>query len=405
MKMHTFDEACRFIIALGKAGHGYGVSSHRLESYLVRVCRALSLHGEFMVTPSYINFIFWQESDERQHSHFARMPSSTFDMAKLARVGELVDQVESGTLSVTEGVTRLKSIGSQSPYYGRLPVALGYLIVGAGFAVILSASWGDVFLSGLLSLVVYAVVLLAARSDWVAHTLELSAAFVTSVLANTVAFFMPGSDAFIVTLCALIVLIPGLALSLGLAEISAKDVISGTSRLTDGIIITLKLFIAAYIGTALVNALSTVPAAVTPPAIPAVWTWLFVISLVAGLAVIFQVLPRDFGWTMLGGVLAYAGVVFGSRFGFWQGSFVGALTLGLYANLYAWRLRRPTSTVMLTAAMVLVPGAAAYRGLHTGVTGGLVSGLGAEWHVLVNMFAILAGFVVAYSLVPPKSTL
>lgn len=165
--------------------------------------------------------------------------------------------------------------------------------------------------------------------------------------------------------------------------------------------ITLKLFIGAAIGGVLVNALSAVLAAVTPPGIPAVWTWVFVTLLVVGLAVVFQVRPKDFGWTVLGGVLAYAGVVVGSRFGFWQGSFVGALALGLYA----WRLRRPTSIVMLTAVMVLVPGAAAYRGLHAVGTGGLVSGLGAEWHVLVNMFAILAGIVVAYSLVPPKATL
>lgn len=123
MKTHTFHGACRFIIALGTVAHGYGVSSYRLESYLVRVTRALSLHGEFLVTPSYINFIFWWDGDQRQHSHFARMASSTFDMAKLARVGELVDQIESGVLTVAEGATRLKSIGSQSPIYGRWLVA------------------------------------------------------------------------------------------------------------------------------------------------------------------------------------------------------------------------------------------------------------------------------------------
>lgn len=405
MTMQTFDEACRFIIALGTVGHGYGVSSYRLESYLVRVARTLGLHGEFLVTPSYINFIFWRDGDVQQQSHFARMAPPTFDMDKLARVGELVDQVESRVLTVAEGATRLKSIGSQSPIYGRWLVALGYVLSGAGFAVLLSVSWGDIFLAGVLSLAVYAVVLLAGRSRWVAHTLELSAAFVASVLANAAALFMPGSDAFIVTLCALIVLIPGLALTLGLAELAAKHVISGMDRFIGGVMITLKLFIGAAIGRVLVNALSAVPAAVTPPGIPAVWTWVFVTFLVVGLAVVFQVRPKDFGWTVLGGVLAYAGIVAGSHYGFWQGSFVGALVLGLYANLYAWRLRRPTSIVMLTAVMVLVPGAAAYRGLHAVETGGLVSGLGAEWHVLVNMFAILAGIVVAYSLVPPKATL
>jgi len=115
--------------------------------------------------------------------------------------------------------------------------------------------------------------------------------------------------------------------------------------------------------------------------------------------------PKDFGWAVLGGVLAYAGVVVGSEFGFWQGSFVGALLLGVYANLFAWRLRRPSSIVILTAVMVLVPGAAAYRGLRAAEIGGAASGLAAEWQVLVNILAIIAGVFLAFTLVPPKPTL
>ena len=38
-------------------------------------------------------------------------------------------------------------------------------------------------------------------------------------------------------------------------------------------------------------------------------------------------------------------------------------------------------------------------------TSGLTSGLSAEWHVLINIAAIIAGLVVAYSVIPPKATL
>lgn len=403
----AFDDACHFVIALDTEAHGYGVSSYRLESYLSRVTQALGLHGEFMVTPSYINFIFWRKGEAQQHSHFARMAATTFDMAKVSKIGELVNQIEDGTLSVDEGMSRLEEVGKQPPIYGHWPVALGYALSGSGFAVLLSVSWSDIFLAGLLSLVVYAIVLLAARSQWIAHTLELTTALVASILANAIAILVPGGDPFVVTLCALIVLIPGLALTLGLAELSAKHVISGMSRLMDGILTTLKLFIGAAIGTVMVNAVWTVPAAVAPPAIQPLWTWMFVVLLLVGLAIVFQVRPKDFAWTVLGGVLAYAGVVIGSKFGFWQGSFVGAVALGIYANLFAWRLQRPTSIVMLTAIMVLVlvPGAAAYRGLHAVATSGVMSGLTAEWQALVNIFAILAGLLAAYTLVPPKVTL
>jgi uncharacterized membrane protein YjjP (DUF1212 family) len=402
---HAFDESCRLIIELGTVTHGYGVSSIRLEAYLTRVTRALGLHGEFIVTPSDINFIFSREADARQHSHFSRMAAPSFDMAKLAQVGELVDQVEAGTLSMEECVSRLTSVNQQPPIYGRWLVALGYVLSGVGFAVLTPIAWSDVFLAGMLSLVVYAVVLLAGRWRWVAHTLELTAATVASLLANTIALLMPGSDPFTVTLCALIVLIPGLSLTVGLAELFAQNVVAGQNRLIGGILTTLKLFIGAAIGAAIVNAVSTVPSAVTPPGVAPVWAWTFMVCLAVGLGLTFQVRPKDFGWTVLGGVLAYAGVVVGSELGFWQGSFVGALLLGVYANLFAWRLRRPTSIVLLTAVMVLVPGASAYRSLRAAEIGGAVSGLAAEWHVLVSILAIIAGFFLAYTLVPPKPTL
>lgn len=401
----SFAQICRFIIKLGTVAHGYGVSSYRMQSFLGRVSAALSIGSEFQVTPGYINFIFWRLGETAQCSHFAPMTATTFDMSKLAAIGELIDQVEAGTVSMEEGMKQLEDIPKQDAQFGVPWVGLGYVLSGAGFAVLLAAGWRDVVLSGVISLGVLAIVLLAGRSRWVANSLELTAAFTASLLANGAALLSPGSDPFIVALCAIIVLIPGLGLTLGLAEILNKQIISGASRLVDAVMVTLKLFIGAALGSVLVNALVPVPAAVQPIPIEPYWTWVFVPFLVLGLAIVFQLRPKDMGWAVLGGILAYGGVVLGSTAGFWQGSFVGAVLLGIYANLYAWRLQRPTSIVMLTAIMVLVPGASAYRGLEAMHSSGLASGISAEWRVLVNIGAILAGLPVAYSLIPPKATL
>jgi len=400
-----FDQICHFVIQLGTVAHGYGVSSYRLASFLRRTSEALSVSGGFQVTPASINFTFWQDDETTQRSYFLPMAPTTFDMSKLAAIGELVDQVEAGTLSMEDGVRQLQDIPTKKAQFGAPWVGLGYALAGAGFAVLLSAAWHDVLLSGVLSLVVFAIVLLAGRYKRVASSLELTATFTASLLANAAALVSPGSDVFIVTLCAVIVLIPGLGLTLGIAEILSRQTVSGISRLVDALMVTLKLFIGATLGTVLISTLVAVPAPVQPPPISAYWTWTFVVLLVVGLAIVFQVRPKDIGWTVLAGILAYGGVVLGSSAGFWQGSFVGALLLGAYANLYAWWLRRPTSIVMLTAIMVLVPGASAYRGLEAVHTAGVASGISAEWQVLVNIGAILAGLVVAYSVIPPKATL
>ena len=401
----TFDQSCRFIIELGRIGHRYGVSSYRLTSYLEKVSKSLGIEGSFMITPSYINFVFETDGELGQQSRFEMMGPTTFEMTKLARISLLVRRVVDGSISLVEGEKQLGVIDRDSPAFGNLPVGIGYALSGAGFAVLMSVSWFDVFLAALLSLMVYAMVLSAGRGGWLAKNLEISCAFTASVAANIAAHLVPGSNAFMVTLCAVIVLIPGLALTLGLFELLGKHVISGMTRLVDGVMVTLKLFIGAAVGAALVGVLISVPPPVEPPAADPVWPWVFVPALMVGLALVFQIRPKDMGWTILGGLLAYIGIVLGSSAGYWQGSFVGALLLGIYANVFAWKLNRPTSVVMMAAIMVLVPGASAYRGLYALQTGGFASGVAAEWQVAVNVFAIIAGLLVAYSLVPPKVTL
>jgi uncharacterized membrane protein YjjP (DUF1212 family) len=400
------EQAFRLIINIGMAAHAFGATSLRVESYLARTAQALGLKGEFMATPKYIYFVIWQHDDLQQHTNFAATPASAFDMTRLAELSDLVKQIELGVVTVTEGSAALDGINIDTghpPTYNKTIVGLGYALAGAGFAIMLSLSWFDVFLATLLSLIVYATVLQAAYWPGLEHRLETSSGFVASVLANLAALLAPGSDASMVTLCALVMLLPGFSLTLGIAELSAQRVVAGMQRLVSGLLTTFKLFLGAAAGALLVMRFATIPDPASPFDIPAIWIWVSALCLTSGIAIAFQVRPRDFGWVVLGGVLAYAGVLVGNQFGYWQGSFLGAITLGIYSSLYAWILGRPESIVMLTAIMVLVPGAGAYRALQAAAMAGAASGLTAEWQVFVNILAILAGVLVAFTIVPTTS--
>ena len=193
------------------------------------------------------------------------------------------------------GSARLKQIENLQPPYKNSFVALGYALCGAGFAVLLSANWNDVFFAALLSLVVYAITLTAGRSQWLANRLNFTAALVASILANLLALLFPGSNAFIVSLCAVIILVPGLSLTLGTAELASKIVISGINRLVDAITITFILVIGNAIGSSLVRAIWPVP---TPePTInrPLWMLFISIIVLMLGLTFVFKVRLVDLG--------------------------------------------------------------------------------------------------------------
>jgi uncharacterized membrane protein YjjP (DUF1212 family) len=394
MTDEEFDQACQFIIELGTLGHRYGLASSYLESYLSQLPDKLGFSGHVLATPKWLDFIFWRTSDQQQHRHFKPLPAVSYNLSKLASIGQLLHQFRHGHFSTAESITRLQQIDGQAPPYGNAMVGLGYGLAGLGFAVLLSAAWWDVALAGLLSLVVYGVVLLAGRWAWLASRLEVISALMAAVIAYGLALLVfPGSNAFIVTLCAVVVLIPGLALTVGVGEVAAKSVLSGTSRLLDGIVITLKLYLGAALGAAIVNAIHPVPAVAPVPPIAAGVQWLFVLILIFGIGLVFQVRPRDLGWAVLAGALAYGGTKLGGAWGLWQGSFLGALFLGCYAYLFAWARQLPTAVVWLPGIMILVPGAATYLGINTLETSGVASGLVALGGVMVQLGAIVGGLV------------
>jgi uncharacterized membrane protein YjjB (DUF3815 family) len=207
-----------------------------------------------------------------------------------------------------------------------------------------------------------------------------------------------------VALCAVIVLIPGLAFTLGVAELAAKSIISGISRLVDGIAITLVLVIGNALGASLVNVFWTVPAQASQQDYSLVIIFLTIILLMLGLSFIFQVRWQDMRWVALAGVITYAGVLLGQQFGDWQGSFLGALLLGLFTSLVSLKQHLPGSVMMLPGIMILVPGVAAYFGVDTLQTDSIFNALPAVWGVMVQIVAILGGLYVAASLMPRKTS-
>ena len=83
-KQHDFDEACRFIVKLGTAAHGYGSNAARLELFLSRLTTALGFHGVFRSTPTEIVFAFQQDEAGPQRTHLVARPGTGLELNRLS---------------------------------------------------------------------------------------------------------------------------------------------------------------------------------------------------------------------------------------------------------------------------------------------------------------------------------
>jgi len=401
-----FETACRFVIRLGTLTHGYGPQTRRLESYLSRVTTALGYSGIFSSTPTGIWFAFRKKDQLWHNNHLVSLAGSGFNLAKLAKVGELVSALEAKKITVADAIERLEEIDSMKPPYGRALTALGYALCGAGFAGFLKGSWWDIILSIVLSIVVYFIVAGTENSSqrlrlWVPFL----CAFIAAVASALLHSLLPGIQVYLITLSAIIYLIPGFSVSMGIIELTMSYVISGMINLMNGLISLMMLFAGAWLGTGAVNALLKVQGG-QDGSVGSSLVWLFVMMLAAGLCLVFQTPQRDLLWALAGCAIAYLGILLGGQIqGVNMGNFLGTTLAVIYSNVWAEKTGRPTSIVLLPAIVFLVSGSIGFRGLVAMSSGNTALGQSEFIQMFVVALTIGAGVIVGNTLYRPRITL
>lgn len=388
------------MLRIGRTAYEYGLPGYELSGLLTRVGAALGLPGAVIATPDYIDYTIDDEQRGGQRRMMTQLGDVSYNLGKLSQTLRLADRLEHGGVSVDEANRRLDEIRELRPHYPTIAVGVAYIACGAGFAVILSAAWGDVAFAAALSLVVFGLGLVAQRSEWLAARISVTSAFVAASLASAIAVIVGASNSDVVALCSFVVLVPGLGLTLGVYELTIGHTVLGWNRFISAAVQTFGLFAGASVGTMWVRALLGTADLPDPASPPTVVLWLFLVMLMVGLIIVFQVSPRQAPWAICAGLVAYGGLDLGGRVGDWQGPFLGALALGLFAGLFA-RIHGHTNplTVVLPGVLILVPGVAAYASLRAVEATDGIGGVGAFEGVLFQIVALLAGLFVAGSVI------
>lgn len=402
-----FYQKRRFIIQLGKALHKLGSTAYRLEDNLQSIAYFLDIRASFMVTPTALTFILSDEEDEQQYNHLVRVAPGEIDLGSLARIDELVDELTSGERTLDEAIERLKEVNSNPPPYGIVLTFLAFGASSGAFAMLMHTSWHDVFWSTMLGFVVFAFVMWAERSRRVTEMLEPMAALTTSLLASLISIVDPSINMPMIILSSIISFIPGLSLTVGLSELAARHLMSGTARIMDGAMVLFKLYFGAVLGMAL-GKLMWGEVVFIPPEMMPVWTsWLAVTTLSISLVILFKVRLKDAPWGMISGYISFGFSIWATSYlGIALGAFVGAFALGIYSNLFSRIMNLPSSIVRLLGLVVLVPGSKVYIGLNSLVSGQQmldVADLGSQTFLI--FMSLVAGIIFSNVVIPHRKTL
>jgi uncharacterized membrane protein YjjP (DUF1212 family) len=404
----NFKDKRRFIIRLGKALHKFGTPAYRMEAHLQNVSQFLELQASFIITPTTLTFIITDDEDNQNYNHMLRVKPGEIDLGSLARTDELVDEVSSGQRTLKEAVERLDEIANKPNPYGRFLTFLAFGASSGAFAMLMRTSWNDVFWSTLLGFVVCIFVFWSERSKRVTEMLEPLSALTCAFLASAIAHVDPSINVPLVILSSIIAFIPGLALTLGLSELAARNLMAGTARIMDAVMILFKLYFGAVLGIALGQKVWGNVEFIPPEIMPNWTAWAAVTTLSISLVILFKARKKDAPWGIISGYVAFGASIWGSmHLGIALGAFVGALALGIYSNIFSRIMKLPSSVVKLLGLVVLVPGSKVYIGLNTAVSGQEIIGNSADIssQAFLIFMSLVAGLIFANVIFPSRKTL
>jgi uncharacterized membrane protein YjjP (DUF1212 family) len=402
------EDSIRFLVKLARGLHMYGTPADRVEQALEIATARLGIPSQFFSLPTVILAAFGDP--EHRSTGLVRVQPGSVHLEKLVLLDDVMRDLLHGRATPEQAAARVDAIETHPPRYGAVATMVAHAVVSACVSVSFGGGARALAASALLGGVAGALHLLQRVRAGFQRVYEPAAAFLVAFLALLAAREVGPLSSYVVTVSSLVVLLPGLTLTMAISELAAQSLVSGTVRLVSAMVVLFELVVGVALGRTLAEFLvGATSAAADTAARPFAEGWSYVAALCAPLAytVLFRARPRDALPILAAGAIAFAGSRLGARLSVPDvdldfGGFVGAFAVAAASNLFArWR-DRPVAVTLLPGILLLVPGSVGFRGVMDLLERHVVGGVETAFRMMFVAAAIVAGLLFANMAAPPR---
>jgi uncharacterized membrane protein YjjP (DUF1212 family) len=388
------------LIRFARAGHDAGYPTADLEERVLTLADAFGLADvEVSATPTLVEVSLG--SLPRQRSYSLRVRPTPVDLDAIARLDGLVQDALGGRLDVDDALVALGEI-QDTPLHRPWPLVLvAYAIAGIALTPVLGGSWREAGAAALVGLVVGAIALSTGRTARTEPMVAPIAAVAASFCAALLVRLGVDASADVVTLAALVTLLPGMTLTIGMRELATEHLQSGVANTASALVQLFGLAFGVAIGHSIAsNWFGNVRGPAPSPA------WVGVqlgAALLAALAFTVTLRARSRDALVMGAAACLAvgaNEVGGKLFGDEAAVFVAAVLVGVTGGLMGMMLRRSVLVFVVPGVLLLVPGSAGFNSVLQLLSDQTVSGLTAGFDTFVTAMSIAYGLMVATVLLP-----
>ena len=380
--------------------HKYGYASHRLEELLEQVATSLNLKAQFFAATTSIYCGFGEM--EHQRTYLIRTDPGGINLGKLVDADEVISQVIHRKISLAEGSSSLDKI-DVAPGFSPFVTLLAYTLTSTAAARFLGGGAREIIVAAIIGFMIGVLSYFANKYQGLGKVVDPVAAFSASVLAAAISVKFGPFSVFNVTLAGLIVLLPGYSLTIAMTELSARNLVSGTSRFIGALIVFFGMGFGVALGRQISGMIFGASIIGNPVLLP---DWTEVIALIIAplsLAVLLSAQVKDFFWILLVCIIAIISSRIGStNFGPELGPFVGALMVGLASRVYSHTLKRPSTVTLAPGIFLLVPGSVGFRSLASLLDKQVVPGVETAFKMLLVAMALVAGVLISNLIIPVR---
>ena len=219
-----------FLVELAERLHAYGTTAQRLEGAISAVAHKLRLACEPWSNPTGMILTF---SDPQRSlgdsvtTRVIRLPPGEVDLYRLSETDRIAEDVMADRLDLAGAHAAMSALDQPPCRRTRAMQVLGFGLAATAIAGLLRLPWLDIGVAGLNGVLIGLLVQAAELRPRLREALEAIAGTLAAGVAIVVASFLAPLNQNTVIIASLIVLLPGLALTNAVNELTSQHLVSG----------------------------------------------------------------------------------------------------------------------------------------------------------------------------------
>ncbi len=404
-----------FLTELARRLHQYGTTAPRLETAIARSAQRLGLSAEVWSSPTAIivSFADLGQGDDgvAQVTQVMRLPPGDVNLARLCEADRIADAVIDGQMELREGFHLLRKLGAPETSHAALGVIASYgLCAATVVGLLLHSAWPDLITAGFIGVIIGWITVASGSRPRLATASDAISAMVATAIAIVVSAYLVPLAVKSVILGSLIVLMPGMALTTAVREISSQHLVAGVARMGGAIATLLKLTFGTVAASQLCEAFGIVSRDYALAPLPGWADWPMLAIGAFSFAILFRAARRDWLVVMGAVIVGYlatrwGGSISGSLPGAPFGVFVGGLLLGSLSNVYARYAKQPGAVVREPGIILLVPGSVSFRSVSYLLDHDASLGMDTGLLGVTLLVSLVAGLLFGDLIVAPRRSL